>query len=988
MGNNPESPLRIAIANKEVNMYGELVLDEAGSFTFLIPAYEEALQKLKQEQEAANGNQNKLNDIKNRKQQLNQQFANVRYIWQVVGYNLSLTKDSFNETFGKGYTGPKTVRFEKVLEGGGKCYLEAYFEGENPKQKAPEGIFVSATGKPGIIRTIWTDCENKVITPDDKVLFGSTVLLHIYTEALYGQEIEIKLWDRDIFSPNDELTVTDPTGKTGEKLNAYSYCEVNIHKFDPALEAGLAGHTSMLMKSDQDKYDNLTDSEQYVQKAIIQIYVSDLWKEEGGKELKVYPLVARASVEKLYFNDFERNYLHVVEEDGRFCPPPKNGLSPAKVFQVETNINRFQPCKYTKVHVKETNQGNTIFDDFIFDEKKPESIFQVLLDYPLVAGVQQAMTELEVQLDTDTNDCLFEDNPERNHKDHVVNLSLAGKMINNGWGEATGKYRLVDIEEFLKNCGLADGEVSQNDGNLNNISHIFDELTIRSAGTEIKLKEAYRILEDYQPFNLKATDNEIKIRLGYDYSHGNKVDPFIGLIASIWPNNKKIAQCIPIVLDTCRYTKPLNIWIYPDTKWILQLGLNYDADKLNLIQEAYHDSWKLKKMEAEEDLKLLKLLRRQQKGSKYQEEQRRKREKIIQAEIDEANRRTSGSGRLGNLADDLELDDALEHDILNLELGLICEFDRPSESIEIKSVLEKFLDFIKKIARIKEEVDNIIEGTNKKSTASTPTAKSNRLNKLKEKMEEMKKKKKPSWSFEFIPPKIGLSIGWYAEHPKDIQYPVVGTMIEGIIEANPLMGFEVKYDIFQLLANIPHPVVKGVVLAIRVLDDVLGDNFDIILDFVVSGELYIQGQGTFCTIPESSYRKRLEKDENDSPFTIGGKIDIGIKARIKGSASINTAVFGKYEAYGRLTGDVKTGITCEGILKALEEGLYVEPEIKFHGIIMSGTIDLGIVEAPPEGENKDLDERDGVRYSKGGEVVVMDAYEWELAEWRIPIIKS
>lgn len=43
----------------------------------------------------------------------------------------------------------------------------------------------------------WTDLNDNVL-PDNKLIkYGSHVILNIYTEGLYGQEVEVYLYDYD-----------------------------------------------------------------------------------------------------------------------------------------------------------------------------------------------------------------------------------------------------------------------------------------------------------------------------------------------------------------------------------------------------------------------------------------------------------------------------------------------------------------------------------------------------------------------------------------------------------------------------------------------------------------------------------------------------------------------------------------------------------------------------------------------------------------------
>lgn len=95
------------------------------------------------------------------------------------------------------------------------------------------------------------------------------------------------------------------------------------------------------------------------------------------------------------------------------------------------------------------------------------------------------------------------------------------------------------------------------------------------------------------------------MKIGYDYTFGNTVSPLAGLCYTFWPYNDSIMQKYPVKIDTCAYQKNLNINIYPDTKWTIQLGFNYDKEKFNQVRTKYHEKWKLQGLEAEEEKKRL-----------------------------------------------------------------------------------------------------------------------------------------------------------------------------------------------------------------------------------------------------------------------------------------------------------------------------------------------------------------------------------------------
>lgn len=212
----------------------------------------------------------------------------------------------------------------------------------------------------------------------------------------------------------------------------------------------------------------------------------------------------------------------------------------------------------------------------------------------------------------------------------------------------------------------------------------------------------------------------------------------------------------------------------------------------------------------------------------------------------------------------------------------------------------------------------------------------------------------------------------------------MGTMIEGAIDLDPLFGFEIKYDAYQLLYKIKHPVVLAVVATLEILDETLGKNFDINLDIIVTSEINGSLKGSINTTEGSAYTERLMKDEDDSPCKFGGKLEINLKGKIDGKT--NTMVFGfiKRTVYAGLEGVATTGISVECVTKADKDSIYVEPEIKFEGFILTANIGFGIVDPPKD--DTELSEADGLHYTADGRIVVLDPNEWETG-WKLPIIE-
>lgn len=232
---------------------------------------------------------------------LEKYYEDVNWVWVLAPKQLQANELSHNNSFSKGIkgSGHYNLKFPKVLEGGGLAYVEAFQPADGAKGKNPFGVFVQATGKPKIVRVEWTVFEYNLLK-GKVVAFNSEVLLHIYTEALYGQELEIQLFDEDIFR-DDELNIS-------EKSNFQR--EVDIHKVHPK-EVGKPGIADTLVRGGQDTTDKVIEKENYLQKITIEVKVDFGWMKLAGKNLKIYPTVKSLKTGE-YFENFSREFLEIA----------------------------------------------------------------------------------------------------------------------------------------------------------------------------------------------------------------------------------------------------------------------------------------------------------------------------------------------------------------------------------------------------------------------------------------------------------------------------------------------------------------------------------------------------------------------------------------------------------------------------------------------------------------------------------------------------
>lgn len=318
----PKEPLA---AGQKWNVHiGHLVLSKAGTFDVLIKEMEgfldnpkhpkpEPFEKLSQE------DFQKLSFIKKsvyerelkiyEEKQLYYEHSlqkireSVCWCWEKVGKGMEGRKISHNNSFSKGlpFDLRKQIKFPKILEGGAPSWLEVFTEKDPATGQLPHGIFVSATGTPKVITAEWRDYAGKIIS--EEIAFGSTVYLHIYTEALYGQNIKIQLVDDGMITDTNLVpTPSDKDGNPVQKLDPNAITvftrSVNTHKCDKITQPPAGTITnSMVVEKGKEQF-----SVTSVQKCVFPVFIEQAWQFQAkgnfdsGKSLNIKPIVFHSKI--------------------------------------------------------------------------------------------------------------------------------------------------------------------------------------------------------------------------------------------------------------------------------------------------------------------------------------------------------------------------------------------------------------------------------------------------------------------------------------------------------------------------------------------------------------------------------------------------------------------------------------------------------------------------------------------------------------------
>jgi|GEM_PF-1493943 len=325
-------------------------------------------------------------------------FDDLNWTWQLVYNGLDPNKITHYAAFKKGIH--NRISFPKLLEGGGITWLEAWHENEKPKGISPFGMYVQAEGVAQIVRAEWTDSRYNIINESTTVAFGSKIILHIYTAGLYGQEVEVHLVDRNIFTPNDKLSIS------GEDFFTR---EVKVHKLKPN-DSNKKGTSGVLT------IDNTQIN--YAQKIELEVVLDSAWIKTAGDDLKIFPIVKSIKT-GAFFTDFGRSYLQVSTDKKSIVldelPIPATNM-PLIVGNVETNVAYFDHCKYTAIELEYEKGAKTATVE-IFKEN-PSVLYNPNIEIGLILGSEPKKFSIKVDNDSNTDECRYVDKP----KDHGKNI--------------------------------------------------------------------------------------------------------------------------------------------------------------------------------------------------------------------------------------------------------------------------------------------------------------------------------------------------------------------------------------------------------------------------------------------------------------------------------------------------------------------------------------------------------------------------------------
>lgn len=855
-------------------------------------------------------------------------YENLNWAWRLAGLKLTPDEINHNESFSKGIEdillqGQKKMKFPKLLEGGGIAWLEVWPEGQKATAKIGTGLCVQADGIPTIVRTKWTDFDYNPLD-DETVGFMSEVILHVYTNAMYGQDIEVHLIDRDLFDPNNELEISDSTNPVADKK--FFTRQVDILKIKEIDTEG-KGVTDILVKAEQSDPSKTVESEQYVQKIEIQVLIEKGWKDTDGDTLKIFPAI-RSLKTGDYFKNFRRNYLNVSSKSQTRQVVAEITNKAVMVGSIETNVANFLPCRFDTVKLD---------DAIVFDSGNIYHRGKNTLEIEVIAGKKEPHL---IDFAFRTKEC--EHKPEKHINKELTIISVPPNFQLNIGPGADAKHPAKEEKSIQTKTTSSD-----------KITYLKGLKT--TTGKEHREESG----------TITVTQQQIQFDAFFNYDVDiNSISRYVKIAKYFWlgssfTNSSTILRFMAQA-NTCAFQKNIKISIYPDIKWSVAFGFNVKQGQLakllpNWDQKKTVDrfTWDGDKFTEKLQGKLSTEISEEEKKKIKDKLEKLEQQKVTNAKTnDRVIELTAKSYDINLEEEKRKQEEKKEKEKNKPQKGKLSTLVEIMKDVEISvkaqiygdTKLELTRDFVESTAALAKQYKDlyekikwamaVLEGkhdvpTNqaegdKEIKALLDNAKSSKIKGLQDSLT------RSTQETEILFPKFSIGGNWQFEKVDGSKYPEYagrsGLGYTVAFAADPLIGIELKWHILDLLCR-KHPIAYAVLAAVKTLMAALGDNPDgIVVDFWVKGQ--ISTDINFSGNMVAGDKKITAK--GDVHITTGVEISIKIKGLVTSGTYTAVAEIGV-----AATGEVGLGII--GNLGIDDKGVWMQSSLVFDGIKLTFT---------------------------------------------------
>lgn len=855
-------------------------------------------------------------------------YKSVVWAWSLA-FRRSSVPDGRNLSISRGATELNLI-LEDHLYGGGFAWIEPFFENSTPTGSTKNGIFVHTGGQNAqVITAEWYgyDKDNNPLKIDKPVAPGSKVQLHIYTRSMYGHNIRVELkangktlkantYGHTVVvyaKKNPELPpsvyeVQDSKDMFLTEVEVYDYSDPKSIQPPPGT---VTGH---LIKSDDDFSDGKISSLPNVQKAVLDLFIDPAWC-TGEVQIVIKP--------SIHFSNKREDLDVGITVNCRAAPDvkiPETGNMPVFVDKIETNVQAFHPCGYSKFEINDGSRTVNLLED---KSVPPINLFE------LVAGPNKNTHDITIDLDTDTTECSF-DGSDKDHEKHALSLAEYPEKAIEENAKAEEEKGSTSFDSKIK---------VQIGGDAANMSHeqvisFNGKLEKYTAdGDDKQLKFKARFIYDYTPIRLA----------------GVSVHP---IFRYFWLGRGVPTNTYLVKSDTCRYQQNVEVKTYPDIAWSLKLSYTNSAVEKEIWGNQRYANTKKAKFKREpqkwikagEDKSIGISL-----GAKWDEDN----EYDATADITERVKSLTDSlGAIGRFVNSVFLGNENKKDEKYTEpeakhkeaLEAVTNKEDQAQKLELEQTRGQMNDARRRLNTAVTDRD--------KRRAEVD------LNNLQRKMDSQSKKHELSLtrsigSISIQWPQLEAQFEWSLENidEKGPFYNQTGVVLQGVLELSPLIGITATLD-FLALAQRAHPVALALIAAADLTMAIIGDGSKITCELSAEGTFGGKLQGFLNTkTGENSFNKD-DRNANDKQIAelkcdLEFKLKIGITLNIeKKTFFVKVIVTGKLDAEATAKWSAKAPIDTD------DYGWFLAPEMTFEGLEIKGEASLSAQATSGDGKSK------------------------------------
>lgn len=750
-----------------------------------------------------------------------EQKSKLAWIWALVqDKKPSFTKEDRNEYAYQGYVGGHGFHMPRIYSGQGMGWLEPFInDGKTqPSNKTQNGVFVSVKANPSVYGYEWREYSenNKGKIIQREVKYGETIQLHIYTDGLYGNEIEIDLIDtknseedlpihekedgkyKDLPKPNKAVNKKDNYPSFHKKMQR----EVIV--FPHAEDATIVGNQCTFNEITKETKKTL------VQKCVTNIYIDPIWSfyvnnESGGFDNSITMKAVIFDTKGTELKCKTAPELNIKGEEKKRSLLEPEGNKAVVVGQVETNVADFFDCRYDTIVLKQQDKSKTVT---VFDSSKHDDRRKNPIEIEIVSGKKESYL---LDFDMKTEECDV-----KPHK-HLTNELVV--------------YTVPPNYEFTIEPGSqAKHTVKKEETKLYKAE---SSAKISVAGTSSTSKSEVK----NETGVVKVGQKQLQFDGFYNYDiPQNSEDTllvFEKALQYFWlPDLGDKIKFISMAANSCAYKKDIRISFYPDIKWTLKFGFNVTKEDIEALNERGLKS-PLGVFEALEEGNK----RNQDEADKRDKEffdQNKELKRIQNKEINETRKEFKLKKKLKKKKTEPQPEDkgkfaGLIEILKKVTISLSEEhYDGDQKNELSEEFVKQFYNRYQAQFEMLAEIAEVIEGKKDQSNAAQG-------NKIDDYLQDRTKsvaglreslKRKPT-EYEIIYPKLALAGSWFYETIDEAKYPALagrqGLGIDVNFSAKPLMGIGIKWDLLELLCR-RHPIAYAILKAVDALLYILSDD--------------------------------------------------------------------------------------------------------------------------------------------------------------------